>query len=117
MNLNDNQAVSYICQILQEKEAFSHLDISWSKMTPKQLVQISKALIEEDGFAIRNLKSLNLAYNSLYFDENNAELLNSEDFVDNLEEFIKESFILNHLNISGMNLGNQQILQLAKVIS
>ena len=46
-----------------------HLDISWSKLIPSQLVRISEALKDEDANAIRTLRNLNLSYNSLHFDE------------------------------------------------
>ena len=34
------------------------------------------------------IRYLNLSYNSLYFDENNPDCINSEDFIDEIIEYI-----------------------------
>jgi len=60
---------------------------------------------DESGNPIRNLRNLNLSYNSLFFDETSTEPLPSDEFVDHLVEFINTSTKINHLDISGMKLG------------
>ena len=83
-------------------------DISWSKLIPSQLLRISEVLKDEDAHPIRTLRNLNLSYNSLHFDEtinSEEEPLASQQFIDNLIEYINTSTVLNHIDISGMNLG------------
>ena len=66
------------------------MDLSWSKLSPKHLNAIMKILAERpDG----KLKSLNLGYNSITqppldqginFNFDKSELLDSQEFVNNL---------------------------------
>lgn len=62
------------------------------------------------------MKNLNISYNSLaqppkddtmYFNEENSELLASREFVDNLCAFMAKDELLNHIDLSGMNLSNE----------
>ena len=46
-----------------------------------------------------------MSYNQLYFDELSEDSLPSDDFIDNLNEFLCNSERLVHLDISGMKLG------------
>ena len=51
------------------------------------------------------MRNLNISYNSLHFDETSSEPTASEEFVDNMVEFISKAMVLVHIDISGMNLG------------
>ena len=83
-------------------------------MPPRGLLKISQALIETSG----NIKSLNLGYNSLCFDENKEELYYiSEEFVENMIEYLAATEKLNHLDISGMNFDHHSLIELCSVIS
>ena len=61
--------------------------------------------MDTDYPPISTLRNLNLSYNSLHIDECAAEDGPNEEFIENLIEFITYSEVLNHLDISGMNLG------------
>ena len=69
------------------------------------------------------LRNLNIGYNSLtqppkdenaYFDENDPNYLASEDFVEHLCVFMQKNDFLYHLDLSGMNLADEQILQISQ---
>jgi len=105
VNLNDNRIGDLLVELLKTREILTHLDLSWTKLKPSHLCEISEVLKSEDAYPVRNLRNLNLSYNSLYFDETAADVLPSEEFVENLIEYIGISETLNHLDISGMNLG------------
>ena len=83
----------------------SHLDLSWTKLSPEELVKLSEVLKNEDAYPLRNIRNLNISYNSLYFDETNQKTLPSEEFIENMIEYVNNSKVINHLDISGMNLG------------
>lgn len=113
VNLCDNDIAQKICQIVEDRNSMIHLDLSWSRLSPKQLNNIMKTLAEKDQ---QTLKNLNIAYNSLLqppLDENinfnydNPELLASREFVDNLCEFMSKNDLLNHIDLSGMNFSNE----------
>ena len=40
VNLCDNEIVQKICQIVDERDSLIHLDLSWAKLSPKQLNMI-----------------------------------------------------------------------------
>ena len=64
-----------------------------------------------------SLRNLNLSYNSLYFDETNRDLPNSEEFLENFTEFLENTRMLNHLDISGMNFGKEELKALCATLS
>ena len=79
-------------------------------------------LNEKSEHTIRNL---NFSYNCLVqpskeenadVDEDDVDenLEASEDFVENMCEFLKKNEALCHLDVSGMNFTNEQIIQLAQ---
>lgn len=77
-------------------------------------------LAERPEFSIRNL---NFSYNCLiqppkdegvYYDENDVNYEASEEFVENLCEFIQKNEVLHHLDISGMNFADEQIIQISQ---
>lgn len=71
VNLQDNQLVDQIIEVLKTKEFLTHLDLSWTRLNPKQLLKISEVLIDSSVIPgpLTLLRNLNLSYNSLYFDE------------------------------------------------
>ena len=88
VNLNDNIIVQHLVTLLETRRMLTHLDLSWTRLTPTQLVKISEILMSDEDYPIRILRNLNLSYNSLYFDETKDSTLPSEEFVDNLIEYI-----------------------------
>ena len=86
------------------------LDVSWSRLSSKSLNQLVSSLNEKQEQTVRNL---NISYNCLiqppkdenaFFDEDDPNYEATEDFVDNLCEFMQKNELLYHLDISGMNL-------------
>ena len=105
INLGDHVSVKLLCQTLKQCSILTHLDVSWSKLTPFHLLDISEVLMDNDHPPIRTLRNLNLSYNSLHIDECAIDDGPNEDFLENFIEFISYSEVLNHLDISGMSLG------------
>ena len=105
IDLNDDRLLELLLEVLDNKEILTHLDLSWTKLKPVQLLALSETLKKDDGYPLRNIRNLNLSYNSLFFDEKAKEPLPSDKFVENLIEFIQNTRALNHLDISGMKLG------------
>ena len=77
---------------------------------PKQLRDIMKALTDENVKPI--LRNFNISYNSLFqfptdesniVDDENPLMVATVDFVDLLVEFVQNTRLLRHLDISGMN--------------
>ena len=71
---------------------------------------------------ILNLKNLNLSYNSLVqppqgdksgLNQSNPEIEASCEFVENVCDFMRKNNLLNHVDLSGMNLNAEQILAIA----
>ena len=51
------------------------------------------------------MRSLNLSYNSLTFEPNHQDYQISEDFIDHIREYLDFSEVINHVDLSGLNLG------------
>lgn len=62
VNLNDNQIVHNLCDLLQQRPFLISLDVSWARLSSKQLDQIMGVLAEKNEHTLRNL---NISYNSL----------------------------------------------------
>ena len=105
VNLNDHDIVDNLVELLRTREMLMHLDLSWSKMNPSQLKRISEVLKDDYAYPIRTLRNLNISYNSLYFDDTKEDTLPSQEFIENLIDYINTSTCLNHIDISGMKLG------------
>ena len=41
INLQDNTTVDLLIEVMRTKEFLTHLDLSWTKLTPKMLLKIS----------------------------------------------------------------------------
>lgn len=65
INLLDDSIQDRLVQLLLTKRTLWQLELSWCKLGPKQLVMLAKALVDVPN----QLKILNLAYNSLVFEE------------------------------------------------
>ena len=123
INLNDNKIIEDICNILSSKyqKFVHHIELSWCSLTPKHLV----GLVEEVRYCHENIRSLDLSYNSLYFNQNEGansqtqqeDLNHSIAFVDLLCEYLVKQDMLNFLNISGMNFGREQIVKICNHIA
>ena len=107
VNLNDNKVVENLCETIKSKEFLSQLDLSNCGLGPAQLLMISDELICPDSNPIQVLRNLNIGYNRLNFPLSSPECIDSEQFIDNLLAFIEDTKSLNHLDISGMNLGRE----------
>ena len=105
VNLNENKIVNNLVELLASREILMTLDISWSKLTPRQLNKITQKLQDPDAYPLRNIRNLNISYNSLHFIENKPDFKDSEEVVENLINLVSNSNVLNHIDISGMNLG------------
>jgi hypothetical protein len=81
--------VGKLCKIIITKEFLTHLDLSWASLSPKQLSLIAGTLNENhEQIPLRNL---NLSYNSLYSNEENIDYKASQEFVQNISEYISKS--------------------------
>jgi len=64
------------------------------------------------------VRYLNLSYNTLNFDENHPDDQQaSEDFIDNFREYIDMTSKLIHLDLSGLNLGVEQLEELCPILA
>jgi hypothetical protein len=61
-------------------------------------------------------KYINLSYNSLNFKEGTPECEHSTRFVDLMIKYIKASDMLNHLDLSGLQLPHDSLISLASVL-
>ena len=113
VSLSDAKIVSQLCILIENRPFLSFIDLSWSRLLPRHLLKISECL--KDNFS--SIRSLNLSYNNLYFDENNIDLQPSEDFIENMCDFIICAEVLSHIEMSGMNLGREQVSQLAQTMA
>lgn len=97
-DLNDSEIIDKICECLERTQILSHLDLSWSNISGHNLALISQTL----SLFPNKLRFLNLSYNQI----------NSE-FCDYFLDFIKKTQSLNHLNLSGMKLPQEFILNIS----
>ena len=128
-----------LCDLIRSRASVTHIDVSWSKLTPKHLYFISEAL--KENFA--NVRNLNLSYNSLRFknysliqneedkaeasDESEEEVVEkgktgepmySEEFVENMVAyFSNDDCMLNHVDLSGMSFNHDSLLSIATALS
>lgn len=123
VNLNDNQIVQNLCDLLANRPFIMNLDLSWTRLQSKHLNQIIMVLDEKSEHSMRNL---NLSYNCLlqppkdegaYYDENDINYESTEEFAETLWEYITKNEVLNHLDISGMNFSDEQLIQISKAAS
>ena len=114
VNLNDAVIVEKLCQIIEQKDLVSTIDLSWAGLSSQHLLKISKSL---NSFP-NNILNLNLSYNSLNFKENPMEsFFNSEDFLEQFCAYLSATSTLKHLDISGLNFGKHQLAELCPIIA
>lgn len=107
----DFPITEYICNMLNPKNSILiTLDLSWSRLSPKQLRDMMEALTDEN--IQPNLRNFNVSYNSLFqfptdetifADDEHPLIVATDDFVYLLVAFIQKTNLLRHLDISGMN--------------
>ena len=115
INLNSIASIDILCKIVRTKKFIQYLDISWCKLPPKGLLVISDELVINP----KCIKSLNLGYNSLCFNpQSEQQMFDSEDFLFNINEYLQsDKLILNHLDLSGMNIIREQMVEVCKSIA
>jgi len=86
---------------LEGSKVLQNIDLSWAKLTPKNLEQISFALLNK----IKSIRMINFSYNKLNFDDDHFEYYHSVNFLENIKQFLGTSVVLNHVKLSGMNFG------------
>ena len=109
MNLHtySGEIVHTMCDIIKINKALIFCDLSWAKLIPKDLVMIAFQL----GRTAKSLRNLNLSYNKLSF-KSDEQVVGfhavkfSNEFIDNIEMLLEEAIFINHINFSGMNLGD-----------
>lgn len=106
MNLNDNTITNTICKLIEEKQFLTNLDISWGRFSAQHLHSISRSLHKNPN----QIVNLNISYNSVTFKELQVDqFFNSEDFFDQFCEYLEETESLNHIDLSGLSFGREQL--------
>lgn len=96
--LNDAKTVDKLCKIIQTKPFLTHLDLSWSKLSPKNLLDISVALVGN----FKCIRNLNLSYNSLYTRFGKTDVAHADEDDNNMksDEDDKEEEAINELDLT-----------------
>mmetsp|Transcript_35843 Transcript_35843/g.54945 ORF Transcript_35843/g.54945 Transcript_35843/m.54945 type:complete len:193 (+) Transcript_35843:3359-3937(+) len=107
MNLNNQEISQLLTDLVSEKPLLSMVDLSWSKLQPKQLKDLAEAMASNPN----QFRAVNFSYNTLYDEQwaDESQLQASEDFLLALYEFINSSCTLCHIEVSGMNLSPDQL--------
>lgn len=96
-----------ITSLIQAKSTLQHLDLSLARLEPAQLEEIAFELKTSS----QHLKNLNLSYNVLDYSTEEREE-SSNNFVDHLCEFVSQAEVLNHINLSGLRIPKEKLVQL-----
>ena len=112
MNLRNENFISNLCTVFCRNNLI-YLDVSWAKLKSKELNSIVYNL-KKYGNDMRNL---NLSYNDLDFTQGSTYLQYSLSFMENIGKFLQRAKYINHINLSGMNYGPLQILELIKMLN
>ena len=86
-----------ITEVIMLSKNLIFLDLSWSRLFPKDLASLS-VVLSNGAWSLRNL---NLSYNKLEFNLNPMDRMYSQLFMDNMEKFFWEALFINHVNFSG----------------
>lgn len=114
INLSNPEAVQLIIELIQKhKNILYSLDLSWTLLPAASLLIIAEELSEIPQM----LKSLSLAYNCLNFNPVTPDYQHSVNFISKLMAYIDKSEILNHLDLSGMNIPFDHLVHLAEHLS
>ena len=112
MNLRNSNFINNLCSIF-DKNKLIYLDISWASLKSKELNTIVWNLKNYGN----NMRNLNLSYNDLDFTEGSTNYNDSISYMVNIEKFLQRANFINHINLSGMNYGPTQILELLKMLN
>lgn len=111
MYLGFDSFVPSMVAVIQAKSTLQHVDLSSAQLKPSQLELLSHELKQ----SCRQLKNINLSYNFLdYTTEQQAE--HSDKFVENICEMISQAEILNHINLSGMRIPKEKLVEICDQI-
>lgn len=89
INLAEAELMNKICSFTANAQFLLTLDLSWARLSSKLLLVLSTTLVEV--VKTTSLRNLNVSYNSLIQDKDHADYEATEDFIDNMCEFISES--------------------------
>ena len=63
----------------------------------------------------KQIRDINLSYNLLDFAEEGSEdFINSTASMDNLRQLLKKAKLMNHINVSGMNICRSELITFCK---
>ena len=114
MNLNDNHISNTICKLIEEQKFLTNLDISWGRFSAQHLFSISKSLCINPN----QIVNLNISYNSVTFKEHQVDqFFNSEDFLDQFCEYLEATESLNHIDLSGLSFGREQLALICPLLT
>jgi Ran GTPase-activating protein (RanGAP) involved in mRNA processing and transport len=116
INLNDDKIVDQLCNIIEKDRNLTSIDLSWGSLGPKHLLKICESLKDSKNA----LMNINLSYNSLCFIEPTNDqkemFFNSEDFFQELCDFLEETKNLVHLDLSGLSFQREQLTALCAIL-
>jgi len=104
IDLRSDELVYNLSETLGRCPNMIALDLSYARLLPSHLQQLSLALSQK----CPTMRNLNLSYNALIFHnidhvEKTDERTQSENFMINIREFFYLAKFVNHINFSGMN--------------
>ena len=86
------------------------INLSSTSITPKYLSMISEELKKAPFW----IKRLDLSYNTLNFSGNPADVEHSKKFVKDMCLFLDLTDLLNHIDVSGMNFDNANLIKVCE---
>ena len=113
--LNDGLCMQLIFALIKkpQTELFS-LDLSWAKLSPQHLKELSIVLLEFPDV----LRFLNLSYNSVCFHENtHDQFYDSIEFLNSFTQYLQATRSLVHLDLSGLSFNDEHLLELSHIIT
>jgi len=98
MDLNSFEIVDALINVFTENKYLQQLDFSSTNLKPKYLYLMTNQIKKYKG----QYRELNFSYNYLLNDDLNIQ--DTTLFFENIREIMEQSKILNHINLSGMNI-------------
>ena len=101
MDIGSSKIVKCFINVIMENKYLQQLDITATNMKPRHLLEISNEIKNHKS----QFRELNFSFNKLDFStpfSNQYE--DSIEFLENIIEILEGSRILNHLNLSGMDI-------------
>ena len=109
VNLNDRHIIDSLCDKLTNSEILGTIDLSWTSLTPRELLRISESI--QSNINVQMLRELNLSYNSLIFGDCSETVVQpqleidfSNSFIESFVNLLTKAIHLNHIDFSGMSL-------------